>query len=45
VNGALRGQINGTFYGPMAAETGGAFSVQSISGSPYLASGIFAGHR
>ena len=41
----LRGAVQGTFFGPGAPETGGAFAVQSIAGSPYLASGIFAGRR
>jgi trimeric autotransporter adhesin len=41
----VRGSINGTFYGPMAAETGGNFSVQSTVGPAYLASGVFAGKR
>lgn len=39
-------KLNGTFYGPNAAETGGNFSFQSAPGlSPYLASGIYAGKR
>ena len=39
-------RINGTFYGPMAAETGGSFALQAVPGTtPYLASGIFAGKR
>ena len=39
-------RLNGTFYGPNAAETGGNFSFQSAPGlSPYLASGIYAGKR
>jgi hypothetical protein len=37
------GTINGTFYGPMAAETGGSFAVKTTVGPTYLASGIFAG--
>jgi trimeric autotransporter adhesin len=37
------GSVNGSFYGPMAAETGGNFAFRSTSGVPYLASGIFAG--
>ena len=42
----FNGRLNGTFYGPMAAETGGTFAVQSVPGAtPYLASGIFAGKR
>jgi hypothetical protein len=38
----IRGTVNGSFFGPMAAETGGAFGLQSTN---YLASGIFAGKR
>jgi hypothetical protein len=42
----LTGAVQGTFFGPGAPETGGAFAVQSVAGSsPYLASGIFAGRR
>lgn len=41
----LNGQIQGRFFGPMAAETGGSFGLRSTVGAPYLASGIFAGHR
>jgi hypothetical protein len=41
----MTGTINGTFYGPMAAETGGNFTLQSSLGLPYRASGIFAGRR
>ncbi len=38
--------INGTFYGPAAAETGGNFAFQSATGLPtYLASGIYAGKK
>jgi trimeric autotransporter adhesin len=40
-----KGTIHGGFYGPMAAETGGNFAVQSTVGPAYLASGIFAGKR
>lgn len=39
------GSVRGTFYGPMAAETGGSFAFQSTAGPSYLASGIFAGSR
>ncbi|HEY8871559.1 MAG TPA: hypothetical protein VIM52_00900, partial [Stellaceae bacterium] len=39
------GAIKGTFYGPMAAETGGSFAVKTTVGPAYLASGIFAGKR
>jgi trimeric autotransporter adhesin len=38
--------MNGTFYGPAAAETGGNFAFQSATGLPsYLASGIYAGKK
>jgi trimeric autotransporter adhesin len=40
------GTVNGAFYGPQAAETGGNFAVHStIPSVNYLASGIFAGKR
>jgi phosphatidylethanolamine-binding protein (PEBP) family uncharacterized protein len=39
------GTINGTFFGPMAKETGGSFAVQTTIGPKYLASGIFAGKQ
>jgi FecR-like protein len=41
----VAGTINGTFYGPKAAETGGNFAVQTTVGPTYLAAGIFAGKR
>lgn len=41
----VTGQFAGSFYGPMAANTGGTFAVRAPSGTPYLASGIFAGKR
>jgi hypothetical protein len=41
----IQGTINGTFYGPNAAETGGNFAFQNTTGPSYLASGIFAGKR
>jgi hypothetical protein len=43
--GGFAGNFNGSFYGPLAAETGGNFAFRSISGAPYLASGIFAAAR
>ncbi len=43
--GNRSGPVNGGFYGPGAAETGGAFSIQANSGPKYLASGIFAGKQ
>jgi hypothetical protein len=39
----LSGNATGSFYGPHAAETGGDFAVQALSGAPYRAAGIFAG--
>jgi hypothetical protein len=39
------GTVNGTFYGPLAKETGGNFAVKTTVGPTYLASGIFAGKR
>ncbi|HEX3860267.1 MAG TPA: FecR domain-containing protein [Stellaceae bacterium] len=41
----IKGAINGAFYGPMAAETGGSFAIQSTIGPAYLASGTYAGKR
>jgi hypothetical protein len=41
----VTGAVNGTFYGPMAKETGGNFAVKTTVGPAYLASGIFAGKR
>jgi hypothetical protein len=41
----VTGSIKGSFYGPMAAETGGSFALQTTSGPSYLASGIYAGKR
>ncbi len=43
--GGFAGSVNGSFYGPMAAETGGNFSFHTTTGPVYLASGIFAGKR
>jgi hypothetical protein len=37
----LTGTINGSFYGPLAAETGGNFTFSKM-GVPYRTSGIFA---
>ena len=39
------GALNGTFYGPAAAETGGSFAVKTTVGPTYLASGIFVGKK
>jgi hypothetical protein len=39
------GKIRGSFFGPMAAETGGSFAFQTTAGPAYIASGIFAGKR
>jgi hypothetical protein len=41
----VTGAIKGTFYGPMAAETGGSFAVKTTVGPAYLASGIYAGKK
>ena len=41
--GGPSGSFNGSFFGPMAAETGGNFSVSV--GTVYSAAGIFAGKR
>ena len=38
----IAGGINGSFYGPMAAETGGNFNFHTTAGPTYLTSGIFA---
>lgn len=43
-SGGVSGKVNGTFYGPMAAETGGNFALQAPALN-YLASGIFAGKK
>ena len=41
----VQGSINGTFFGPNAAETGGNFAFQTTAGPTYIASGIFAGKK
>ncbi len=41
----ITGAINGSFYGPMAAETGGNFAFKTTAGPTYLTSGIFAAKR
>ena len=41
----LAGSINGSFYGPLAAETGGNFNFHTTVGQTYLTSGIFAAKR
>lgn len=41
----LAGAISGSFYGPMAAETGGNFYFSKTVGSPYFTSGVFAAKR
>jgi len=40
--GPIAGAINGSFYGPMAANTGGNFAFHTVAGPTYLTSGIFA---
>jgi hypothetical protein len=39
------GSIQGQFFGPMAAETGGSFGIRATAGPSYIASGVFAGKR
>jgi trimeric autotransporter adhesin len=41
----ITGSVNGSFYGPMAAETGGNFNFRTTAGPTYLTSGIFAAKR
>jgi hypothetical protein len=41
----IAGTINGSFFGPKAAETGGNFAVHTTLGPTYIASGIFAGKQ
>jgi len=41
----LSGNVNGRFYGPVAADTGGSFAVRSTVGSPYSATAVFGGVR
>lgn len=41
----LAGSIKGSFYGPLAAETGGNFNFHTTAGPTYLTSGIFAAKR
>jgi hypothetical protein len=41
----IKGGINGSFYGPLAANTGGNFAFQSTAGPTYLTSGVFAAKR
>jgi hypothetical protein len=47
INGVygISGAVNGSFYGPMAAETGGNFTFRTTAGPTYLTSGIFAAKR
>jgi hypothetical protein len=41
-----KGFLNGSFFGPNAAETGGNFSIKKpIDGFQYIASGIFTGRQ
>jgi hypothetical protein len=44
-NSAVTGSVNGTFYGPGAAETGGSFAVHTNVGPTYIATGTYAGKR
>ena len=41
----INGVGAGSFYGPMAAETGGTFAFRKTAGLPYFTSGIFAAKR
>jgi hypothetical protein len=41
----VAGSINGAFFGPKAAETGGNFNFHTTLGPTYIASGIFAGKQ
>ncbi len=41
----VAGAVSGSFYGPMAAETGGNFAFGKTVGSPYFTSGVFAAKR
>ena len=41
----VQGTVNGAFFGPNAAETGGNFAFQTTTGPSYVASGIFAGKQ
>lgn len=41
----ISGAVKGSFYGPMAAETGGNFTFRTTAGPTYLTSGIFAAKR
>jgi trimeric autotransporter adhesin len=41
----ITGAVKGSFYGPMAAETGGNFTFRTTAGPTYLTSGIFAAKR
>ncbi|HEV2302607.1 MAG TPA: FecR family protein [Stellaceae bacterium] len=43
--GAFAGNVNGGFFGPLAAETGGNFAFHALAGSPYLAAGIYTAKR
>jgi hypothetical protein len=38
----IAGSLNGSFYGPAAANTGGNFNFHTTVGPTYLTSGIFA---
>ncbi|HEY3912062.1 MAG TPA: FecR family protein [Stellaceae bacterium] len=41
----VAGVVSGSFYGPMAAETGGNFAFGKTVGAPYFTSGVFAAKR
>jgi len=41
----ITGAVNGSFYGPAAANTGGNFNFHTTAGPIYLTSGIFGAKR
>ena len=41
----LAGNVNGQFFGNVAANTAGRFQVNSTAGAPYSAFGVFGGPR
>ncbi|HEV2335875.1 MAG TPA: FecR domain-containing protein [Stellaceae bacterium] len=45
VQRGVAGIVSGTFFGPLAAETGGNFSLHMTVGPTYSVSGIFSGKR
>ena len=43
--GGIAGKVQGSFFGHLAAETGGNFAFQATTGPTYFTSGIFAAKR